>query len=326
MICLSIIIPVYNSERYLERCIKSCISQGFEYNEFEILICDDGSTDRSITIANRLSTEHSCIKVFSQKNAGAGMARNLGIKYAKGRYIIFVDSDDFLIYNSLKYLYEVCETNQLDICRCVLGGQSDEFTQIHKRPIPLKVNKVYNGFQLLESKRVPLDSVCGAFFRNDFLKDNNLMFSNLKTSEDVEFNFHVLLKADRIMYVDYLLYVYYEHSGSRGRPVTTKSIIDFRKNELFIASIIKKTSNSYDNQIKKILISRSNSITFGTIIMLLRMRKIIPHKEVELVLSYAHDLKVYPFKGKTLSWKTTLLAHLFFNRQKLLMRLFDINN
>lgn len=97
---LSIIVPVYNVEQHLERCIKSIIAQGL--TDYELILVDDGSTDRSATLCDDLQREHSCISVIHQANGGLSAARNTGIAAAKGSYITFVDSDDELCHNTLK--------------------------------------------------------------------------------------------------------------------------------------------------------------------------------------------------------------------------------
>ena len=117
MIRLSVIIPMWNAERYIERCVSSCYRQGLEEEEFEILIANDGSTDGSVDIVKRLQNEHSNILLFSQENAGAGMARNLGLNHATGRYVMFVDSDDYLNPDTLKPILELAEEKDLDVCR-----------------------------------------------------------------------------------------------------------------------------------------------------------------------------------------------------------------
>lgn len=323
MIRLSIIIPVYNAEKYLERCVKSCMNQGLAEDEYEILLCNDGSTDSSLAIAEGFSQKHNCIKVYSQENAGAGMARNLGLEHAVGQYVMFVDSDDYLMPHILKSYLGVCETNYLDICRCVLGAQNLNSDKIRKRIVPLPVRTIYTGHQLLMNRQVPLDSICAVLFKNVFLKENKLRFSTLKTSEDVEFNFQVLLQAKRVMYVDDLVYIYLEHAGSRGRPIDVQSVVAFRKNELKIASIIKNESRFHDERMRRALLTRSNSITVGSFMMLLKMRRIMARQEVKSFLSYAIKLGVYPIVGRALSWKSTLLAHMFFNQKKILFFMFN---
>lgn len=106
---LSIIIPVYNVENYVEHCITSCLKQNILISEYEIIIVNDGSTDNSLFIAEKTATGHPNIKIISQCNKGLSMARNKGLSLAQGDYIWFVDSDDYIEENCLKQIIETCK-------------------------------------------------------------------------------------------------------------------------------------------------------------------------------------------------------------------------
>ena len=109
----SIILPIYGVEPYLERCIKSIIDQNFA--SYEIILVDDGSKDRCPEICDRYVEENSKIKVIHKKNEGLGMARNTGLKNACGKYVFFVDSDDYLLPNVLKDTHDFLKLNNTDI-------------------------------------------------------------------------------------------------------------------------------------------------------------------------------------------------------------------
>lgn len=100
---LSIIIPVYNSEKYITCCLESLLVQEMSANEYEIIIVNDGSTDSGGLIARDYTERHSNIHLFNQKNKGVGTARNKGIELAKGDYIYFIDPDDYIAINVLKF-------------------------------------------------------------------------------------------------------------------------------------------------------------------------------------------------------------------------------
>lgn len=110
---ISIIVPVYNTEKYLERCINSIINQTLE--NIEIILINDGSTDNSLDICKRYENEDNRIKLFSINNSGAGAARNIGLDYAKGEYIGFVDSDDWVEYYMFETLYNIAIETDVDI-------------------------------------------------------------------------------------------------------------------------------------------------------------------------------------------------------------------
>lgn len=108
---LSIIIPVYNCEKYISKCIDSCLGQDISNNNYEIICINDGSTDSSEVILNKYSSHFKNIKVFQKRNSGVSAARNLGIQKAKGKYLMFLDSDDFLAQNCLGRCKSLLESN-----------------------------------------------------------------------------------------------------------------------------------------------------------------------------------------------------------------------
>lgn len=123
MCLISVIIPVYNVEKYLEQCLDSVINQNLQ--DIEIICVDDGSTDNSPSILEKFSSKDNRIKIFSKENGGQASARNLGIKKAKGKYIAFVDSDDFIKEDMFVKLYDVAENNNLDIAMCKIALYDD---------------------------------------------------------------------------------------------------------------------------------------------------------------------------------------------------------
>lgn len=114
---ISIIIPVYNAEKYIHRCIKSVVNQS--YKELEIIAVNDGSTDDSLSICETLAAQDNRIKVFSQINGGVSKARNTGLRLAKGKYVMFLDSDDYMLPDMCKTMLDVLHNKQAD---CVICG------------------------------------------------------------------------------------------------------------------------------------------------------------------------------------------------------------
>lgn len=327
MIILSIIIPVYNSGKYLERCVGSCLNQSLNENEYEILLCNDGSTDNSYEIAKELASRHDCIKVFSQKNQGAGMARNLGLHHAKGRYVMFVDSDDYIRPNSLNQPLCLCIENKLEVCRYSLinilinTGESWPLTKT------IESGVLYSGFDLISNPNVPFDTACSALYRLDFLQNNQIEFSKFTSSEDVLFTLNVYLLANRIMYVDTEVYVYEIKDTTRGHPTDIKGKINFIKNDISIAAAIKDAANSgsFSESIKKALYLRSTSATISSLWALRKLRHKLYRENVVDIINHSKDLGVYPIKGRSYSWKSTLLAHILLNQMWLLLAGFKKN-
>ena len=111
---ISIIIPIYNSEKYIVKCLDSILTQ--DCQDFELLLINDGGTDNSVNIINSYKDKR--IRIYNQENKGAGSARNLGLKYAIGKYIFFIDSDDFILQNYLSVMLKFMKEYDADIVAC----------------------------------------------------------------------------------------------------------------------------------------------------------------------------------------------------------------
>ena len=113
---ISVIIPVYNAEQYIKRCLNSVLNQTF--NDYEIIMVNDGSTDGSLEILKKYESQNSKLKVITQKNLKAAAARNSGLKYASGEYIAFIDADDYVHNDYLRILYENMVHFKADVSTC----------------------------------------------------------------------------------------------------------------------------------------------------------------------------------------------------------------
>lgn len=116
-VAVSVVVPVYNVEKYIERCLDSLVRQKFGY-EYEIIIVNDGTKDNSMTIADRFASEYDFIRIITQQNAGLSAARNTGLANARGEYIAFVDSDDFVSPFYISEMYTLAVKNNADIVQC----------------------------------------------------------------------------------------------------------------------------------------------------------------------------------------------------------------
>lgn len=135
---LSIIVPVYNVEDYLERCIISLLKQDMNENEYEIILVDDGSTDSSGEICDRWASNHSCIRVIHTKNSGVANARNVGIEASKGQYLAYVDSDDYVKIGAFKKVLSFLDETEADVCYfgnfdVLPGGEQKQLAEIPKK-------------------------------------------------------------------------------------------------------------------------------------------------------------------------------------------------
>ena len=146
---LSIIIPMYNASQHIERCINSIYHQGLNVNEFEVIVINDGSTDNSLEIVKDYFTSYKNIRFFSQKNSGQGAARNLGIKHATGEYILFLDSDDFLLPQSINKILAIVKHVSCDVINFLMEVELPTGNVKESYLYHYDYDKIYSGKELL---------------------------------------------------------------------------------------------------------------------------------------------------------------------------------
>jgi len=222
MVKVSVIIPVYNVEKYLEKCLESVINQTFE--DIEIICINDGSTDNSLEILNNYSKKYDKIKVFTQDNKRQGAARNLGLNKSFGDYIYFIDSDDYLELNTIGMLYDNAVSNNSDIVVSKIARFNDDSDKIDYS-IPgfdfetQFKNVDFNNFTFnyKDIKQYVLNRSFAPWmklFKKEFLLDNNLRFVENLAFEDVLFHIQTFLKAESISFSPNFFYYYRNNPNS----------------------------------------------------------------------------------------------------------------
>ena len=218
---ISIIVPVYNTEKYLKRCIESLIHQ--TYSNLEIILINDGSKDHSKEICLEFSKKDKRIHYLEQTNQGAASARNFGIKQAKGAYIGFVDSDDVISLDMFSTLYHNLVTYQADlsICEVVRFQKETSFTNSNH----IAIYDVKEALQvLLEDKKICSYSV-NKLCKKELLQ--NVQYPIGKLQEDVGTVYQFITNAKKIVYSDSKLYGYYTRENSVTTSISEKFIYDY---------------------------------------------------------------------------------------------------
>lgn len=212
---ISIIVPVYNVEPYFEKCIRSILSQTHE--NLEILLIDDGSTDASGNLCDAYGAKDSRIVVVHQPNGGQASARNRGISMAKGDYIGFVDSDDWIAPNMYEVLLSALQRNGCDIAVCgrftVKGDAAIESQSFH-----LDEETVMNTEEAVKrflTYRAIDSSSCDKLFKREVLKDVRYPLGYI--CEDVPFVFDALTRAESVVHCAKPLYYYFQRAGSTSK-------------------------------------------------------------------------------------------------------------
>lgn len=206
---ISIIVPIYNVEQYIEKCLISILEQS--YKNLEIILVNDGTKDNSMKVIKHYLSD-SRIKVINKENGGLSSARNRGLEMASGDYIAFIDSDDWIEINKLIKLYEIIEEENLDI---IIGNAEyyPKMEKVHKK----NYFGIKNGIELLREmleKKDYLETVWKCIYRREFLRKNNIKFIEGLLHEDTPFMFECLLKAKRVKYEDIVFYFYRQREGS----------------------------------------------------------------------------------------------------------------
>lgn len=209
---ISIIVPIFNSEKYLSTCLESLLQQGLAEDEYEILLVNDGSTDNSLSICREYEKSHTNIIVYSQENQGVSSARNKGLSQAIGEWVMFVDSDDFVCKNSLQYLLQNYCSDDYDGIRFWTRIMSDTLVDKNQE-CDGEVKFLGSGYDFI--KNYGLETFCITWmYRRSFLLTKKLSFSAYKIGEDFFFISKFLLNNPRICSTSSTVYQYLIHPGS----------------------------------------------------------------------------------------------------------------
>ena len=207
----SVIIPVYNVEKYINRCLKSILSQ--RYNDLEIILIDNGSTDRSGSICDIYANEDANISVYHIENHGVGSARNFGLSKARGEFIYFVDSDDYLVGN-LFAEFEDKLTPDLDLLVfSYYNSFEQEMTEKNRKKKILPYNGSYDKYDFSKIFKDlflsdMLYTVWNKLYRREFLIENNISFEQYELGEDVRFNLNAYRNVNKVYLSQDSYYVY----------------------------------------------------------------------------------------------------------------------
>lgn len=245
---VSIVVPIYNVEKYLKRCIKSILNQSF--NNFEIILVNDGSTDKSIEICNKYIEEDSRIKLINKKNGGLSSARNAGINVARGKYISFIDPDDCISENYFNILFKKAENNNCDV---IVSGFKTVPNNIDVIP-SYKLNEVLKGTEfILSSDNVhsknELCFVWRYLYKLKLIKQNNILFNEkIFIGEDVVFNLEVLAISNRVMAISDILYYYTINNYNsltkcKFKPNLEESLVEQYEKRMYLSQKYKLTEN-----------------------------------------------------------------------------------
>jgi glycosyltransferase involved in cell wall biosynthesis len=229
---LSIIVPIYNMEAWLAECIECLLDQDLDVADHEIILVDDGSTDGSRRIAEEYVEKYAHIVFFSQENSGQSVARNFGVSKAKGDFLYFIDSDDYIERKSLGKILAFAEKNGLDFC----GFASKRTPSRKASGVPdwaclEKEPEVLTGLQLIANYGYN-NGPWWYIFKKDLLERNGICFEPGTLAEDGPFTTNLLIHAERTAFLPVLLYYYYVDENS------TVKTIDRARRQKFVEGVL----------------------------------------------------------------------------------------
>ena len=306
---LSIIIPMYNAEKYITRLLASCYQQDLEESLYEVIVIDDGSIDKGRDMVSEWQNTHVNLIYCYQDNAGQSLARNYGLSIARGEYVWFVDADDEIERDCL---------GKLDILFCneILKFEDGRPNQTGDYEGML-YDKVCSGEECFRHGFYAY-AVSQCLIKQKLLKEQQLLFKPKRIGEDAELCYHLMAYAERVSFIHDAFYIYHVNGNSvtqanmdkpevvRGKLMDTISVSEslialaekIKKEKPFIASCLK---------------SRAEQIAFGALYSLWKQRKFL-EDELPTMIAILKKGRVLPFKISPLQWKRFLIATFIINR------------
>ena len=291
---VSVIIPVYNTEKYLRKCLDSVVNQTLK--DLEIICIDDGSTDSSLQILKEYARKDSRIVIIKQRNKHAGVARNNGLKIAKGEFIHFLDSDDWLELNAYEKLYDIIKNTGADLVKFKAYSYNNKTGEITSRPyLDIEwVNKKYfdNYLSIDEAPQDTLrlpDSPWSGIYKREFLQNNKIYFDNLICANDGGFFYRCIINAKKVYLSSEKLYYYRENMET---SLVAKRVEHFDC-QITLHSIIKQMAQKLPENLYVLITNR----IFDSVIHW--YNRCLNEKHVTKIIKRKIDNQMYKFLKQT---------------------------
>lgn len=292
---ISIIIPIFNAEKYLERMLNSIINQS--YKDYEVLMVDDGSTDKSAEICKKIAESDSRFKYYYQDNKGVSYARNTGLSKASGEYIGFVDADDKVDANYLDILLEGCELSDISVCDTVIETDNVEINRFTGDGIFTREE----GLNALLCRKIINSGPCSKLYKRSLLE--GITFPSMKTYEDIIFNLHAFKKANTVTVSSKTQYHYIENNGGAMSRMEKSPSLDIVTATNEIMRFIRNNRNLIDAECLYVTVSHLYQYVLGMAEKKCEYNKVFIDESKSLFNNYLVDI----IKCKAVPWKEKLV-------------------
>ncbi|WP_288214440.1 glycosyltransferase family 2 protein [uncultured Bacteroides sp.] len=295
---ISIIIPMYNAEKYIEGCLDSILSQDFGPFEYEIVVINDGSKDNCLALAQQYAKKNKNIHIYSQNNKGQAAARNYGIRKSSGNYVCFVDADDHWFPNSISKLTSCySKWSEAEIITFnMLGKDENENNNLVKEVSTGLILGPMTGIQYI-AKYNYNNGPWWYMVRREYLVANNIYFIEGYYCEDGMFTMKLLLCGTKIYHVDANVYCYILHPGStvtrRDTEHMNKMLFSSEFAINYLTQLIENHASQMTTECFENCIIRRNSYVYFYLIRILRSK--VAHEEVLRRVKALKDSNLYPF-------------------------------
>ena len=310
---------MYNAEKYIGICLDSILDSNLLKEEYEIVIVNDGSQDKSPEIAQDYASRYSNVTYLTQENQGQSTARNYGIKTCQGEYVWCVDADDKLISEQLpKIVWALDRYKNLDILAVQLQNVTEEgkYLDIECTQPLVEHNRIISGVEAVISGYIP-SSVCALIARRELFIENNVFFVKGITHQDVELTYRLMPHAKFVMFSDIIPYLYIYHPNSTSKSLVLEKKIKYIKDDIYIIKSFQKLALSFkqDNLLLyKVIYNQSQNVLFSLVYSLYENKKTWHNMGINAaVIAELKKEKLYPIRGKFDSLKKTIFARFILN-------------
>ena len=308
---LSVIIPLYNSEKYVSKCLDSLVNQNISEDIYEIVIVNDGSKDNSLLVAEEYAQKYSNITIYSQENKGVAAARNQGVIKANGEFIFFVDSDDYLALNTFETIIKELEKD-IDLLTFIsIQTSRTDLDDTQKNEVNVVSEEIIDGTDFI-AKYGFKDAIGWFIIRKEFLVKENMVYLEGKMLEDISFNIKLLTIVNKVLYLPLDVYRYVSRENSimtKKNALHFKNIIsDYERVLLELETQIQKFSSTKINVVNQL---RKKQNIYHFYLFMRLMRSSMSITEINKNINHYKKIKLHPLRYYSKSIKVKSLIFIF---------------